>query len=238
MWGDFAQHVIGIFHQSRALAQQLMGATGPRSDGPRHGKHVAPLLGRELCRDERAAALVGLDDDRPKGQAADYPIAGGEILGVRLRPHGIFGDDGAGLGDTPLLKDKASAAKVKKLYLIDIAGAVDVTGVTGPSADLTPYAVPKKEFLNVVTKLNAAGINSLLIPSKMEGVTFGPDVVLNRVVKHTLYLASDNDFLATVADPFTKPTVPTRGSILNPNQIYVFAFGDEELPGYVPQPLQ
>jgi len=29
-----------------------------------------------------------------------------------------------------------------------------------------------------------------------------------------------------------------RGSILNPNQIYVFAFGDEELPGYVPQPLQ
>jgi len=176
--------------------------------------------------DPFAAAEHLADDD------ADQPESHG------LADAGQDERDGAGLGDTPLLTDTASAAKVKKLYLIDISLAVDVTNVTGPAADLTPYAVPKKEFLNIVTKLNAAGINSLMIPSKIEGITFGPDVVLNGVVKHTLYVASDNDFLATVADPFTDPTVPTRGSILNPNQIYVFAFGDEELPGYVPQPLQ
>jgi len=207
------------------------------------GKTLVGIVQANLEQDKKGSLRIVTVDLRG-GQAHEYAYkltdgsGASEILAVNNHQFLVDERDGAGLGDTPLLKDKASAAKVKKLYLIDIAGAVDVTGVTGPSADLTPYAVPKKEFLNVVTKLNAAGINSLLIPSKMEGVTFGPDVVLNRVVKHTLYLASDNDFLATVADPFTKPTVPTRGSILNPNQIYVFAFGDEELPGYVPQPLQ
>jgi hypothetical protein len=77
-----------------------------------------------------------------------------------------------------------------------------------------------------------------LIPSKIEGITFGQDVLIKGVVKHTLFVANDNDFLATVADPFKLPGDPTRGMILNPNQIYVFAFGDDELPGYVPQPIK
>ena len=118
-----------------------------------------------------------------------------EILAVNNHQFLVDERDGAGLGDTPLLKDKASAAKVKKLYLIDIAGAVDVTGVTGPSADRTPYAVPKVKFLDIVDKLKAAGIDPRRFLSKMEGITFGPDVVLNGVVKHTLYVTSDNDFL-------------------------------------------
>jgi len=207
------------------------------------GKTLVGIVQANLEQDKKGSLRIVTVDLRG-GQVHEYAykLSDGsgvsEILAVNNHQFLVDERDGAGLGDTPLLKDKASAAKVKKLYLIDIAGAVDVTGVTGPSADLTPYAVPKVEFLNIVTKLNAAGINSLMIPSKIEGITFGPDVVLNGVVKHTLYVASDNDFLATVADPFTDPTVPTRGSILNPNQIYVFAFGDEELPGYVPQPLQ
>jgi hypothetical protein len=57
------------------------------------------------------------------------------------------------------------------------------------------------------------------------------------VLKHTLYVANDNDFLAAVADPLKLPGDPTRSLIFNPNQFYVFAFGDHELPGYVPQQI-
>jgi len=55
------------------------------------------------------------------------------------------------------------------------------------------------------------------------------------VTKHTLYIANDNDFLATIADPLKLPGDPTRGTVPNPNEFYVFAFGDADLPGYVPQ---
>jgi len=61
------------------------------------------------------------------------------------------------------------------------------------------------------------------IPEKIEGVSFGPDVTLNGAVTHTLWIASDNDFLSTLDG---KP---------NPNSVYVFGFSDTDLPGYVPQ---
>jgi len=92
--------------------------------------------------------------------------------------------------------------------------------------------VPKTLFLDIVAKLNAAGINSLLIPSKIEGLTFGQDVMVDGVRKHTLFVANDNDFLPMVADPFKLPSDPSRGLVPNPNQWYVFAFDDTDLPGY------
>ena len=142
--------------------------------------------------------------------------------------------DGNGLADTPLRTDTASAAKVKKLYLIDLNGAQDVTNLSG---DLSAFAVSKSStpFLDIVGKLTAAGIDARLIPSKLEGLAFGQDVVVNGVTKHTLYVANDNDFLATVADPLKLPSDPTRGTIANPNQFYVFSFDDRDLPRYVPQ---
>ena len=107
------------------------------------------------------------------------------------------------------------------------------------SGDLSAYAVTKNTtpFLDMVSELNAAGISSYLIPSKLEGVAFGQDVVINGVTKHTLYVANDNDFLAMIADPLKLPSDPTRGYVPNPNQFYVFAFGDDDLPGYVPQTI-
>jgi hypothetical protein len=158
-----------------------------------------------------------------------------EILAVNNHQFLVDERDGSGMGDTPLLTDTASPAEVKKLFLIDLAGAQDVTDIAG---DLSAYAVAKTEFLNIVAKINAAGINSYLIPSKIEGIAFGQDVVINGATKHTLYVANDNDFLATIADPFKAPGDATRGLIFNPNQIYVFAFDDSELPGYVAQPFK
>jgi hypothetical protein len=96
----------------------------------------------------------------------------------------------------------------------------------------------KTPFLDIVGKLSAAGIDKRLIPSKIEGVAFGQDVTIAGETKHTLFVANDNDFLPTVADPLKLPTDPTRSLALNPNQIFVFAFSDSELPGYIPQPLQ
>jgi hypothetical protein len=158
-----------------------------------------------------------------------------EILAVNNHEFLVDERDGTGMADTPLLTDTASAATIKKLYLIDLDGAQDVTSVNGPKADLSSYAVPKTLFLDIVAKLTTAGINPYFIPSKLEGVAFGQDVVINGQTKHTLFVANDNDFLATIADPLKSPGDSTRGLVANPNQFYVFAFGDEELPNYVPQ---
>src|SRR5262245_17800500 len=161
-----------------------------------------------------------------------------EIVAVNSHQFLVDERDGSGRGDTPLLTDVASAAIIKKLYLIDLDGAQDVTNVTAPAGkkiDLSTFAVPKKQFLDIVAKLTSAGIDPFFIPSKIEGVAFGRDVVIDGHTKHTLYVANDNDFLANVADPLKPPSDPTRGMVPNPNQFFVFAFGDDDLPGFVPQ---
>jgi hypothetical protein len=158
-----------------------------------------------------------------------------DIIAVNNHQFLLDERDGKGMADAPLLTDKASAAKVKKLYLVDLQGAVDITNMSG---DLSAFAVGKTQFLDIVAALNGAGINSFLIPSKIEGVAFGPDVAINGVQKHTLFIANDNDFLATIADPLKLPGDPTRGMVANPNQFFVFSFDDRDLPGYMPQPVR
>ena len=49
---------------------------------------------------------------------------------------------------------------------------------------------------------------------------------MNGVVRHTLYIAEDNDFLATF------------NGVDNSNKFFVFAFGDADLPGFQPQPVR
>jgi len=113
---------------------------------------------------------------------------------------------------------------------IDLNGAQDVSGITG-AANLAPKAVTKTLFLDVVTVLNAAGFASKDIPAKLEGVAFGPDVTVAGANRHTLFVANDNDFVATVTDT-NHPS-----GIDNPNRWFVFAFGDGDLPGYTPQKI-
>lgn len=135
-----------------------------------------------------------------------------EILAVNNSKFLVLERDGKGLGD-------GSAAVVKRLYLIDLTGATDVSAMSG-EANLLPFAVPKTLFLDIKTALNAHGILDTEIPAKLEGATFGPDVTIDGQVKHTLYIANDNDFDA---------------SANNPNKFFVFTFGDDDLPGYTPQ---
>jgi len=143
-----------------------------------------------------------------------------EIVAVNNHEFLVDERDGKGLGD-------GSAAVAKQLFKIDLAGATDVSAISG-AANLAPLAVPKALFLNVVTALTAAGIPAIHIPAKLEGLAFGPDVTLNGATLHTLYVANDNDFVPAEVD---------KNNILvdNPNQWFVFAFGDADLPGFVPQ---
>lgn len=160
-----------------------------------------------------------------------------EIVAVNHHQFLVDERDGRGMGDAPLPTETASSAVIKRLFLIDLDGATDVTNIAGPGADLSAHAVTKTLFLDIVAKLTAAGFDARMIPSKIEGLTFGQDVSIGGVTKHTLYVTNDNDFLATIADPRKLPSDPTRGMVTNPNQFFVFAIADSELPGYVPQPF-
>ena len=142
---------------------------------------------------------------------------------VAINDHEFLVDerDGKGLGD-------GSQASFKKLYRIDLAGAVEVSQLTG-EANLAGKQVPKSLFLDVVAVLNAKGISSEDIPAKLEGLAFGQHVVIGGVVEHTLFVTNDNDFVPTLTDSFHP------AGVANPNRFFVFAFDDDDLPGFEPQ---
>jgi hypothetical protein len=131
-----------------------------------------------------------------------------EILAVNDHQFLLDERDGKGLGD-------GGDAKVKKLFLIDLAGATDITGLTGQQA--VDVAVKKSEFMDLVKELGAAGITPDRIPSKIEGMAFGEDVRQGSNTLHTLYISNDNDFLPKAAGP---------------NLFYVVGFTDADLPGF------
>jgi hypothetical protein len=133
---------------------------------------------------------------------------------VALNNHEFLVDerDGKGLGD-------GSKAKVKQLFKIDIANATDITGMDGNAA--ATAAVPKTLFLDIVKVLGDNGVTPDMVPSKIEGLAFGPDVKQNGMTVHTLWVANDNDFLQDYDG--------VAGS--NPNQFFVFGFKDTDLAG-------
>lgn len=145
---------------------------------------------------------------------------------VAINGHEFLVDerDGKGLGD-------GSVAVFKRLYRIDLRGAADVSALEGAAA-LAPKAMAKSLVLDVVAELNARGLAGADIPAKLEGLAFGQDVVLDGEVRHTLFLANDNDFVPSLTD-----SLHPAGQD-NPNQFFVFAFGDRDLPGFVPQRLR
>lgn len=149
-----------------------------------------------------------------------YPTVS-DIVAVNDHQFLVDERDGKGLGDN-------SSAAFKKIFLIDITAAQEVSELSG-EANLAGKAVSKSQLLDVVSVLNAHGIASSEIPAKLEGLAFGEDVLLAGVPYHTLFLANDNDFLASIVDSLHPNGVD------NPNQIFVFAIAHETLPGFEPQ---
>lgn len=133
-----------------------------------------------------------------------------EMLALNDHEFLVLERDGKGLGD-------GSNAALKQIYKVDISGATDVSGLSGEAA-LLAKAPTKSLFLDIKSVLNANGITDDLIPAKLEGMAFGEDVTIDGILKHTLYIANDNDFLATSPDGKS-----------NPNQWFVFAFDATDL---------
>ena len=143
---------------------------------------------------------------------------------VAINNHEFLVDerDGKGLGD-------GSVAVVKQLFRINLTGAADVGGLTGSAADqivLKAAAVPKTLVLDLVKALNAKGIASDQIPSKIEGLAFGDDLMIGGALLHTLFVSNDNDFIPGTAGG---------------NKFFVFALSDADLgaafaPQQIPEP--
>jgi hypothetical protein len=110
-------------------------------------------------------------------------------------------------------------AKTKKIYLIDITGATDVSAVdslpqtctAGVDCDFTP--VSKTLLIDLLDP--AYGLAGDSFPEKVEGLAFGPDLPDGR---HILYVSTDNDL-----DPD------------NPTYVWAFAIPPDVLPDYQPQ---
>ena len=164
--------------------------------------------------------LVSIDIGSGATREYAYQLTSGSGVSdiVAINDHEFLLDerDGKGLGD-------GSVAKVKQLFRVDLRGAADISGKSG---DLSAFAVPKSLFLDIVAQLSAKGIPGNLIPAKIEGTAFGPDVKIGGVSRHTLYIANDNDFLAAF------------DGVDNPNRFFVFEFDDADLPGFRPQPVR
>jgi len=187
------------------------------------GRRLVGIMQNALIQDGGPTVrIVSIDIGSGRTREYAYTLTTGsgvsEILAVNDHQFLVDERDGKGLGD-------GSNAKVKQIFLIDLQGATDVSGVTG-EANLAPHAVAKTLFLDVVAVLGAHGITTNKVPAKIEGLAFGQDVVMGGRVKHTLYIANDNDYNAVV------------GGLDNPNAWFVFAFDDTDLPGFAPQQLK
>jgi hypothetical protein len=173
------------------------------------GKTLVGIMQAPLEQD-KAKNLRIVTIDIATGQTHQYAYlltAGSGVSEiVALNDHQFLVDerDGKGLGD-------GTSAVVKQIFKIDLSGAQDVTALAG---DLSGKAVAKTLLLDVVDQLKKNGVTADKIPSKLEGLAFGDDVLLNGVTEHTLYVANDNDFVAGAAGN---------------NQFYVFGVSDADL---------
>jgi len=185
------------------------------------GKTLVGMMQAQLEQDTGQNVLRVVTIDVATGATHEYGYALGKGSGVSdivaINDHQFLVDerDGKGLGD-------GSTAKVKQIFQIDIAGATDITGLSGAAAAAHVVTKGATPFLDLVAALTAHGITADQIPAKIEGVAFGQDVTYNGLNYHTLFIANDNDFLPDVAGP---------------NQFYVFGFQDGDLPNFVAQAI-
>ncbi len=82
-----------------SLSSAFVPARQGGRDLARHREHLAPLLEREIRRDQSAAALACLDDDGRRAQPGHDAVARGEAPGRRLDAGRVLRDDEACVGD-------------------------------------------------------------------------------------------------------------------------------------------
>jgi hypothetical protein len=191
------------------------------------GKTLVGIMQAPLLQDtNKVVRIVTIDIATGTTHQYAYQLTNGsgvsEIVAINDHEFLIDERDGKGLGDN-------SNAAVKQLFRIDLTGAQDITGLSG---NLSAKAVTKTLALDVKDMLVSAGIAAQNIPAKIEGMTFGEDIVFNNQTLHTLWIANDNDFLSTITD-----SKHPQG-FSNPNNFYVFGFSDADLQNYIAQNIR
>jgi hypothetical protein len=136
-----------------------------------------------------------------------------EILALNDHQFLVLERDGKGLGDGGTVATGGSPAVVKQVWAVDLSGADDVSTLSGQTSLLAKAPI-KTLFLDIAAALKNFGIADTQIPAKLEGMAFGQDIVENGAIKHTLYIANDNDFVPGVAGD---------------NKFFVFSFTDADL---------
>ncbi len=186
------------------------------------GKTLVGVMQANLEQDSKGKLrIVTIDIATGASKQYAYELGAGsgvsEITAINDHEFLVDERDGKGLGGGA----GSGTAVVKQLFRVDLNGATDISNVASLPKSLSGVTTPvaKSLVLDVVGALNAAGISSDKIPSKLEGLSFGEDVMVNGIKTHTIYLANDNDFLAT--DPDT--------GFANPNQWFVFGVTDAQL---------
>lgn len=172
------------------------------------GKTLVGVMQASLAQDSnKVVRIVTIDIASGATKQYAYQLTTGsgvsEIVALSATQFLVDERDGKGLGD-------GSKAAVKQIFKIDLAGAEDVSALSG---DLSSKAVGKTVFIDLVAALKAIGISTDNIPAKIEGIAFGDDVMVDGVINHTLYIANDNDFLTSAGN----------------NNFYVFGVTDADL---------
>ena len=195
------------------------------------GKTLIGIMQAPLAQDAAIAAsnkllrLVTIDVASGATKEYGYLLTTGsgvsEITAINDHEFLVDERDGNGLG-------AGNNATNKKIYKIDLTGATDISGLSGAAAAAAAVAKNATPVVDLVALLGANGITRANVPAKIEGMTFGEDLLVNGVVTHTLWIANDNDFVPGVAGP---------------NTFYVVGLTDADLGGsvftqqIVPEPM-
>ncbi len=214
--GNHGIEGLALTPDGRVLYAVLQGPL--LQDGGRHGGYT------RILRIELASGAV---------QQFAYPLS--RLGSSDRKPHFSGVSDLLAIDDQSLLVDErdgrglgsGTAAVFKQLFRVDLAPAQPLGEREGDAA-LAVVALRKQPFLDIVATLTRHGVRAADIPVKLEGLSYGPDLRWRGHLLHTLFVSSDNDFLADVRDSLHP------AGIDNPNRFYVFGFAASDLPGFTP----
>jgi hypothetical protein len=121
---------------------------------------------------------------RSIGASSIVALPNGQLLVIERDNRGLGVEDPNGL----------NPVASKRVYLIDLAGATDVSAISLAGTNALPAGVTpvsKLLFLDVQSALEAAGA---VVPEKLEGLSFGPWLADGGL---SLMLVTDSDFSVT-----------------------------------------
>jgi hypothetical protein len=202
--------------------------------GESTGQYVYRLENRDDINDRipgTAEDFSATNQGRSIGASAIITLPDGRML--------VLERDNRGLGVDPTTMLPVGS---KRVFMIDLDGATDVSGISLAGANGLPGGVnafDKSLFLDIQAALEAAGF---IVPEKIEGLAFGPWLADGGL---SLLVITDNDFsvtqtgsgeqfdVCTSADGKTSVTVtldaacPTGLSSI-PTNIYAFKLSASE----------